>query len=129
MAKKGKEFKCDIINNFGEIDTDGRYSLSLIEVSWQNRESVLDIRRIDNETGKMSKGVSFFHKEGLENLVYLAIEEGLCDPAKVNDILSNRGEKVEKLWYERNTSNTPGRRYSPFLKVVKDDDLLYNEED
>ena len=69
--KKNSELKYEILEKFGELDVEGKYTKELRLISWNGNIPVYDLRGwwTDEKTGeeKMTKGITL-NSEELESL-------------------------------------------------------------
>jgi hypothetical protein len=64
--KKEKEIKYEVIEKFGELDSDSKYVKELRLVSWNGKDPVYDLRgwmKNDDGTESMTKGITLDAEE------------------------------------------------------------------
>lgn len=97
-------FSFDIIENYGTIEENenSNWGVCLTRISWNGKPPVYDLRKFDlstldgdNESIKMSKGVTISKDESMDNLVHLLIENGFGDVDEINNLIKNRDSIFE----------------------------------
>lgn len=89
-----KEIKCEILDDFGNIDDSEKSCIKLCSVKWNGKEPRgYDIRKYDKENNRLLKGVIVSY-EGMDELLQLIIENGLCDITKLKAYINHRESQI-----------------------------------
>ena len=89
-----KEIKCEILDDFGNIDENEHGCIKLCTVKWNGKEPRgYDIRKYDKENDRLTKGVIISY-DGMDELLQLIIENGLCDLTKLKAYIRHRESQM-----------------------------------
>ena len=88
-----KEFTCEILKEYGEINLDDQTSIKVVEVKWNGRQPKgYDIRKFSKEDQRLTKGITIPYNS-IEELVEILISNGLCNIEKVEKYIADRKDK------------------------------------
>ena len=89
-----KDIKCEILDDYGEFDETDKGSTKVCSVKWNGKEPRgYDIRKYDKENERLSKGIIVSY-DGMDELIKIIIENGLCDINKIKSYIKNRESKI-----------------------------------
>lgn len=106
----GKEFDYTIHDIYGVVDESdsSNWGIVLSKITWGKNPPAYDLRKfnvttLDEPEKKFSKGISFFHDEGVNRLSNLLIGMGFGDTevleeslAKRNSLYTRKAERQER---------------------------------
>lgn len=85
-----KEFTCEVLKEYGEIDLDESTSIKVVEVKWNGRQSKgYDIRKFSKDDQRLSKGITIPY-DSIEDLVDILVSNNLCNIEKIEKIIQKR---------------------------------------
>lgn len=85
-----KEFTCEVLKEYGEIDIDENSSIKVVEVKWNGRKPKgFDIRKYMKEDERLTKGITIPY-ESMDDLIDILISNELCDVDSLEDKIKKR---------------------------------------
>ena len=88
-----KEFTCEDLKEYGEIDLDENSSIKVIEVKWNGRQPKgYDIRRYSKVDDRLGKGITIPY-DSIEDLVEILIDNNVCDINKIDTMVKNKKDQ------------------------------------
>ena len=88
-----KEFTCEVLKEYGEIELDENTSIKIVEVKWNGRQPKgYDIRKFTKEEERLTKGITIPY-DSIKDLVKIIISNGLCNIEEIEEYIKERKDK------------------------------------
>ena len=88
-----KEFICEVLKEYGEIELDENTSIKIVEVKWNGRQPKgYDIRKFTKEEERLTKGITIPY-DSMKDLVKIIISNGLCNIEEIEGYIKERKDK------------------------------------
>lgn len=88
-----KEFTCEVLKEYGEIELDENTSIKIVEVKWNGRQPKgYDIRKFTKEEERLTKGITIPY-DSMKDLVKIIISNGLCNIEEIEGYIKERKDK------------------------------------
>lgn len=88
-----KEFTCEVLKEYGEIELDENTSIKIVEVKWNGRQPKgYDIRKFTKEEERLTKGITIPY-DSMKDLVKIIISNGLCNIEEIEEYIKERKDK------------------------------------
>lgn len=88
-----KEFTCEVLKEYGEIELDENTSIKIVEVKWNGRQPKgYDIRKFTKEEERLTKGITIPY-DSMKDLVKIIISNGLCNIEEIEEYIKERKNK------------------------------------
>lgn len=88
-----KEFTCEVLKEYGEIELDENTSIKIVEVKWNGRQPKgYDIRKFTKEEERLTKGITIPY-DSMKDLIKIIISNGLCNIEEIEEYIKERKDK------------------------------------